>query len=350
MKVKLILKQDEFLQISKIWNRKYKEVEDRPFFQSFEWNYSWYFNNLIEEKLFIILFYEEDYLQDCKLICPTFIDKKGVLRFISDIHSDFCDVLANNLSELDCNKITRLFTELIDNQRGLKSINFKNFSKNNSYVNALLKNIDVNYFYFQNVSSSSFSLENGNLFPNSAPHFKSSNRKRINKNIKKFSKYEPKLIKSISSDFPKEDILRLRNYMLENGNRKLDFFNDNMIETVRSLYDKGLVEINMVSYDFQVQSIIIIFKSQNSYQLWVALYMNIPHISVFTINSFLQLVKGDVRIDLGRGLYNFKIMNYAPEVLLLNEFFYSKSKLNYFKFIFKLRIKSVVKKVIKFKT
>lgn len=347
MKVKVIKKTDEFLQISEVWKKKYEENESNSFFQSFEWNYHWYLNNLYSEGLFIILFYKEDYLNECSLICPTYIDEKGRLRFISDIHSDFCDTLVSNLSDTDSNEITNLFKELICNNSDIRKIHFMNFSDKNSDISILLKNF--NSYYSKSIPTAFFNLEKEKEFPYSAKHFKSSNRKRINKNIKRFLDYESQLINVNILKFPKEDILRLRDYMVRSGIRKLDFFNDKMINAVNELYDKELVDINMVSHEGEVKSIIVIFKNHNSYQLWVSLFMDIPHISVFTINSFLKLLNEDVRIDLGRGLYSFKVMNYAPNVKWLNEFFFSKNKLDYIIFIIKMHLKSIVKGIIKLK-
>jgi hypothetical protein len=349
MRVKIITEIDEFLQISEIWSRKYDEHKNISFFQSFDWNYHWFINNLSNDNLFILLFYDQDYMQDSKLICPTFIDKKGCLRFISDIHSDLCDVISENISKSDCIKITDLFAELVFSTNEIKKVNLINFSLNNSLVYILLKKINYNYYYSQIVSSAFFNLEDGKIFPNSAQHFKSSNRKRINKNIKKFLQYDSKLINSTLVDFPEVDILRLRDYMVNNKYRKLDFFNDKMINTIKELYVKQLVEINMVSHAEEVKSIIIIFKNQQSYQLWVSLYVDQPHISIFTINSFLQLVKGDVRIDLGRGMYDFKIMNYAPDVTELNEFFFSKNRFSFLIKIIIVKLKEMVKKIINFR-
>ena len=349
MQYRIISSQKNFLKIAEIWKIKYLTSDNYSFFQSYEWNYYWYLNNLIDTKLFIILFYKENYKHECNLICPTFIDKKGTLRFISDNHSDFCDVLANNLLATDCTTISKLFSELILNHSEIKKVNFKNFSKNNSYISILLSKLEFNSKYFQTVSSSSFILEKKKHFPYSASHFKASNRKRINKNIKKFSNYECRLVNSNNLEFPRKTLVRLRDYMVKKGSREINFLNDDMIKTINYLYDNHLINFNMVSYKNEVKSIIIIFKKQNSYQLWISLYMEIPHISVFTINSFLQSImsKEDVRIDLGRGVYKFKTMNYAPTSLLLYEFYFSKSNIDYFIFIFNKILKIRLKKLLR---
>jgi len=349
MQYRIISSQKDFLQIAEIWKIKYLISDNYSFFQSYEWNYYWYLNNLIDKKLFIILFYKENYKHECSLICPTFIDEKGALRFISDNHSDFCDVLANNLLVTDCTAISKLFSELMSKHSEIKKVNFKNFSKDNSYISILLSKFEFNSKYFQTASSASFILEKEKQFPYSASHFKASNRKRINKNIKKFSNYEYKLVNSNNLEFPRKILVRLRDYMLKKGSREIDFLNDDMIKTINYLYDNHLIDLSMVSYKNEVKSIIIIFKKQNSYQLWISLYMEIPHISVFTINSFLQSIrsKEDIRIDLGRGVYKFKIMNYAPTSLLLYDFYFSKNNLDYFIFIFNKILKTTLKKLLK---
>jgi len=349
MQYKIISSQKDFLKIAEIWKIKYLTSDNYSFFQSYEWNYYWYLNNLIDKKLFVVLFYKENYKHECNLICPTFIDEKGALRFISDNHSDFCDVLTNNILATDCTAISKLFSELILNHSEIKKVNFKNFSRNNSYISILLSDIEFNSKYFETASSSSFILEKEKQFPYSVSHFKASNRKRIRKNIKKFLNYEYKLVNSNNLEFPIKILVRLRDYMLKKGSRDIDFLNDDMIKTINDLYDNHLIDISMVSYKNEVKSIIIIFKKQNSYQLWISLYMEIPHISVFTINSFLKSIssKKDIRIDLGRGLYRFKIMNYAPTILPLYEFYFSKNNLDYFIFIFIKILKTTLKKLLK---
>ncbi len=347
MKIKIISTHQEFLSISKIWKKIYLANDTNSFFQSYEWNYFWYSNNLIDKDLFIVLFYKGSLFNNCQLICPTFIDENGVLRFISDNHADYCDVLKNELSQSDAESIASLFSNLILKCKSIKKIHFMNFLRSNSSTNIILRKININTKYVKSTVSSSFVLDNKLVFPYSARHFKSSNRKRINKNIKKFSDYQYKVLNKIESKFPHNEIVYLRDIMVGDGRRKKDFLTDNMINTINGLYNIGLVDVNVVSYKNQVKSLMIILKKQNSYQLWVSIFIDIPHISIFTINSFLQSINNtiDVKIELGRGNYDFKILNYSPTPLDLYEFYFAKNKINYLIFLLHLQFKTYLKQL-----
>ena len=347
MEIKIISTHQGFLKISEIWKKIYFANDSNSFFQSYEWNYFWYSNNLIDKDLFIVLFYKDSSFNSCQLICPTFIDENGVLRFISDNHADYCDVLRNELSQSDAESIANLFSNLVLKHKSIKKIHFMNFLKSNSSTNIILRKIDINTKYVQSTISSSFVLDKNMIFPYSAHHFKSSNRKRINKNFKKFSDYQYKVLNKIESRFPYNEIVYLRDIMVENGRRKIDFLTDNMIKTINCLYDIGLVDVNIVSYNNKVKSLMIILKKQNSHQLWVSLFIDIPHISIFTINSFLQSINStvDIKIELGRGFYDYKILNYAPTPLHLHEFYFAKSKVNYFIFLLHLQLKIYLNKL-----
>ena len=108
MKIEIIDNINKFSEIESKWNKIY-DIGNYTFFQSFYYNFYAWKNILFEDsfnKLNIILVYHE---QTIVAICPFYIDKLKRLRFINDIHTDFCDILA---------------TKKIEFNNVLKSLNF----------------------------------------------------------------------------------------------------------------------------------------------------------------------------------------------------------------------------------
>ena len=134
MKIEIIDNINKFSEIESKWNKIY-DIGNYTFFQSFHYNFYAWKNILFEDsfnKLNIILVYHE---KTIVAICPFYIDKLKRLRFINDIHTDFCDILVTKKIE---------FNNVLKSLNFINSYSFINLNKNSH----LLKIIDVNHFSY----------------------------------------------------------------------------------------------------------------------------------------------------------------------------------------------------------
>ena len=107
MKIEIINNNDRFLGLKQDWDQLFK-LGNYSVFQSFAFNYySWHIDlsKNIRNQLAIVMVKKKD-----KVVTffPFYVDAKKQLRFINDIHADFCDCISSekiDVSQLFSNKI-----------------------------------------------------------------------------------------------------------------------------------------------------------------------------------------------------------------------------------------------------
>ena len=93
--IKLIEDIERFKDLKEEWDLLYN-CALYPVFQSFSFNYAAWQFQLSESKknqLKIVVIFNDNQLV---AIFPFYLDSRKCLRFIADIHVDFCDCLTNN--------------------------------------------------------------------------------------------------------------------------------------------------------------------------------------------------------------------------------------------------------------
>ncbi|WP_353661128.1 hypothetical protein [Hydrogenimonas sp. SS33] len=94
------------------------------------------------------------------------------------------------------------------------------------------------------------------------------------------------------------------------------------------------------------------FPKTDTYLLWIDIYNDTPLIN---LSSYVSLIKSlceteneTFRIDFGRGLYDYKIKNFLPEIELQYSYYYAKNETLFLRFLtktlFLLGIKNFYKK------
>ena len=341
MKIKIISTHQEFLSISKIWKKIYLANDTNSFFQSYEWNYNWFLNNLHDQRLFIITFFEVNKREDIKAIFPCYIDSNGTLRLISDVHSDNCALLFNDCSIYDKINIFKLFKGLVEKEEGIRSINFLNLSGNES--TPFLMNLFPNNSICEMLTLCSYlHIDKDGIFPDSVSYYRASHRKQIIKNLKKFISFKSSVICQGNNIFPFSQIINLRNTMINEGRRKIHFLTDEMVNTIKELYIKDLIIFHIVENNNHVVSINIILRNKDGFQFWIDLYNDIPQLNIYSINSFINNVsERGIKIGFGRGYYEFKVTNYLPSPKSLHIFYYSKSSALYYMYLLNGLLKNI---------
>ena len=100
MRVRIISEIQEFLDCKDKWDTIFNK-HDYSFFQSFEFNYYSWINELSKNKLNRLCIISLKNNGIVFAILPLYIDSKRRLRFINDVHADFCDVLSEQKFEFE---------------------------------------------------------------------------------------------------------------------------------------------------------------------------------------------------------------------------------------------------------
>ena len=337
MKIEIIDNINKFSEIESKWNKIY-DIGNYTFFQSFHYNFYAWKNILFEDsfnKLNIILVYHE---QTIVAICPFYIDKLKRLRFINDIHTDFCDILVTKKIE---------FNNVLKSLNFINSYSFINLNKNSH----LLKIIDVNHFSYVQKHQSFYSylnLEKGS-FPQNHLILKSKQKSEFRRIAKKHIDSIHLVLSASNHTFPVNEINTLRNKMISSKIRKTSFLNLKILKLIELLYINNELIISMIKNDYCIQAISFVLKKDNNYLFWIDMYDSSKMINIFNYIKFISKMssKKDVNIHFGRGDYFYKLNNFKPKIENLQHVYIFFNNLDLFYFKIKSMILNIIRKAYK---
>ena len=232
------------------------------------------------------------------------------LRFINDKHADFCDIL----SETD----SFLIVEYLSKENRIGRFRLKNLIKESKVATKLKKVAYSNINFSLNFSTLSLLISDS--FPSNFTHFIYKQKRRLKRILNKFS-VEHLLFDSKSKVFPKKEILVLKNIMIAKSIRNHGFLDMHFLLLAEQLYDSGFLIVSIIKVDDKISGISLIFKHEDQYSFWVDLFDDRKMINLYHNTLFLKYItqNSDAVFNFGRGIYNYKIQNYQPEVYELFE-------------------------------
>jgi len=306
MKIEVIKNIKEFKSLQIEWDLLFSKG-DYSLFQSFNFNYySWkYVIKGNRNQLAITVVRTNNNLVG---IFPFYVDGKNRLRFINDLHFDFCDILTISSLELS------IILAYLKKNLSFKSIRLINIKQeSNIYKQGILLNTK-NKIVSSNLEYSTLHVEKG-LFPYNVPHFRSHQKHRINKASRKHKQKEYKIFTHEKYKYPEEDIITLKEKMISLGLRKDNFFSNDMLLLTQDLYYKGKIIIGIIKEDNQVNGINFIIKeSSGRFIFWIDLFDTTQMINIANYIFFIKNISFNhsVTLNFGRGRYFYKVSNFAP--------------------------------------
>ena len=336
MRYRLISSLVEFKNLENDWNSLYEKYKESTVFQSFDFNYfSWKYNlENNKNTLAIVLAYDSGII---KSIFPFYIDKRCRLRFINDLHADFWDAIS-----------------IVD-------VNF------NAVIKALRSNFKIDYFQLVNlknecslldystinrcsvISDVDYSVLNFNKgsFPDNYLDYKSKQKTEFRRILKINEDKDYKIIDFTSALFPKLQIENLREKMISLGIRDRNFLSNSQLLLIEELYLSGKVVLSIVSERDTINAISFLINSPSEYLVWIDVYDDSKMINlcnyILAISSLSA--KESVKINFGRGSYNYKIKNFLPMRKKLFSMYIFSSKYSELKFSFERRVIQLIKRV-----
>ena len=345
MKISFIKNIADFKAIENDWNKLYLNL-NLSVFQSFDFNYfSWIneldFNNL--NRLCIILLKEENLIST---IFPLYIDNKNRLRFINDKHIDSCDILSN------CDFNLEFVLENLNENFNINYIYFENI-KDSAHLFKIFNHQKIKYSFIRSSNKYSDLSFFAGEFPDNDIRYKSKHKTEFRRIKKINSNYHYEILETKNHEFPKHEILKLRQAMTNDNIRDSKFLSKKMLSLLEALFLKNKLILSVVKIDNTYHSCSFILKVKNNYLFWIDLYDDSKLINIFNYICFIEKIssKIDVNISFGRGIYNYKISNFSPKVkeLFSLYIFNNEFKLFFYSQFFKLNLlaKSIFKKNLK---
>jgi|TARA_B100001964_G_scaffold220281_1_gene263181 hypothetical protein len=341
MQIKFIKDISDFQSMKPEWEKLYKN-SDCTVFQSFEFNYFAWKNELSTKKqnqLTIILIIKNN---EIKAIFPFYIDKRKFLRFINDIHADFCDCLA--IDDFDFLQII----ERVKKETHFYSMRFINIQKKS----LLLQNLQ--YKDFNNCIIRPFErfaflqLEKG-CFPENYSGFRSKHRTKFRRVKKKNSIRRHEILTTEKISFPKKEILSLKEKMIYLGIRDRTFLPLSQLKLLENLYNSRILIISTVKSKEKINAFSFILQRSDEYLFWIDMYDDSKMVNIFNYICLMQKLSAEKNIvmNLGRGTYDYKISNFMPGINQLYAIFIFSNKYREFRYFFTKNLISLFKSVYK---
>lgn len=331
MKIRVINKIEDLLFIKKEWDSLFKDSHGSVF-QSFV--YCFQSAKINNSQLFIIVL--EDNEQIIEVWPCEIINKK--LRFINDIHADFCDIL----SKTNSYKIV----QFIKDTSHVKGVHFINLKEDSLILNKIrnLSNSVLN----QKIDFSLLHIEKTENFPDNFKSFVYRQKRRLKRILKKYSAQHT-ILTSVNNPFPFNELISLREEMIGNGSRKKSFLDDSFLDLCTQLYQKNNLIISKVKVNDNNAAMSLIFKSNNEYSFWVDLYNDMQMMNLYHNTRFIKEItsKESAIFNFGRGTYKYKLQNFNPETFNLYEFIAFNNVFLKVKFILKENIVFALRSIYK---
>ena len=320
MQFKVITEIREFKLLESEWNLLF-DRNTYSVFQSFIFNYYSWKEILVHSSsnsLFIIKIIQDNIAIG---FFPLYNDKTNTLRFINDVHSDFCDVLLGK--EIDLNKLFQFILNDCE-QKKLQLINLK---ENSILTQFNTCQSQYNFSFSVSENYSDLEVDKG-LFPSNCNKLLSKQKTEIRRIIKKNPNYKHEVLSEIYCAFPINEILILREKMIKNSSRNNAFLPLSQLKLIEKLYDNQYIEISLIK-DNEVKAISFVMKNKNESMFWIDLYDDVQMVNLYNYISYISLKSADnkVCINFGRGAYSYKISNFAADIRELYALHIFSSKL-----------------------
>ena len=341
MDIRIISEIKEFKQIQKDWIDLFY-LGDYSIFQSFEFNYYSWEAELSKNKqnsLCIVVVEKQDILV---AILPLYIDYRKRLRFINDRHADFCDLLINDNCDLG------IILSYIRKKVPYNSVQFINL-KEDAFIYDFYKKRDVKNGYVKDFEQYSDLVLSGGIFPDNYDRYKSKNKAVFRRIKRKNNDKAYCLFSKEKETFPIREVNILKERMIRLGLRSPDFLNNNRLLLLQKLFNSDKLLISMIRKDMEIYAISFILKNSDEYLFWISLFDNTKMIHIYNYILFMEEIScnNKIKISFGRGIYDYKITNFKPDVKQLFAVFIFRNQFNKATFRFFDKTANILKSVYK---
>lgn len=316
--IKIISNKEDLLQFRSDWNDIYMLDDMATPFQKFEYIYDSLELHLKEaDKLYIIAI-KDDATNRWVAFFPLLLTHSGILKFINATHTDFCQPLIHN--DFRHYVLFKELSEFIVTDKSVKGLYLENVMSGNPMI-AVLKPFfrytithDINYY-----SSIPVYRHPSDTDPVDAFRYV---RAKQRKNLRKQKKWIDtncrfEISRKSNNDYPQQEIETLVNQMLSDGIRVKEYFSEKMLSFWKKLYDDNILCVALLYKDDEIMSCNFMYydDKHNEYIKWLMLYReNSWNMMINIMISEYLYNNGGGSINFARGIYDYKLTNFHPDI------------------------------------
>lgn len=294
-------------------------------FQTFRWNYHVWVEMLSKvsgNRLFVIRWHQQGL--DYQVILPTYLDRKGTLRFIKDDSCDTCDAVYP--AGVNLHIAFREMAETIRSEPEIRGVWLQKLLGDSTALNSfgvLLRGAFVN----RDNASSWLTVPQTDDFIKSQTQLRSKDRSDLKALYRHSSKYTLQIAShSAGNEFPAEEIRRIRDSMICSRKRGSGFFPEEQIAFSRRLYETDGCDVALLYENGRLQALNLLLKKGDRVLSWDFFYED-PRTSTALYVKYLCEIKrkADSAFDFGIGVYSYKIGTFRPHLAVSFSLRYGKS-------------------------
>lgn len=307
-------------------------------FQSFSFVISSINNLEFSQQSLFIIFVKNDQIKDWVGIFPFIRQKNGDLRFLYYSLIDFCNPIIR--PEFNNYNIYEELSQFLIKDKSVKGLILDNL-KSDSPLLSSFKPFFNNYICYVSDFYSLlpiYKLKNDVNPIDSFRFINNKKKKKLSKIRKNLDEYNFRVYKIENEVYPEDEIISLCEFMISEGTRSEDFLTKSMINFWKTLYNSGIMQIAIIKRDNETLACNMLFYSEKNSEIikWITLYKE-SHWNM-AINLMLcenLYYKGGGIINFARGIYDYKLTNYHPEVKPLLRLYLAKTNKKYLVYLYK---------------
>jgi hypothetical protein len=342
MKFRIVSTEEAFFALQTDWDKLYENQSCKSVFQTFTYNYhSWKDCLAKKGELFVIVGMNNEF--DVLAIAPLYIDQKGKLRFMNDVHTDFTTFLYKEEALLFLGKMMLAVLKKWPKIKSLQLINLFD-ERLASQLNCHFPTHKLLYANMQYSSMRSVKES----FPNNFLHLNHKQRNNLQRIQKKYN-YQQHLYRQLTDAFPLELINALREKMIASGSRDENFLSVSQLSLIQHMYEKGLLVVNTIMNNDVVCAISLILEQEEEYVFWIDLYDEQKQMNLHAYCQFISSMCQEKAsaYNMARGTYFYKMHNFSPEPYNLYAFSYHQKWMPFVIHSFRFSIKEGVKSLLR---
>lgn len=316
--------------LEQVWNEIYASNPNHTPFQSYEYNIIAWTNLGSSGKLHVIALPRQDNHR-LQAIFPCYLDDTGILRFINDIHTDFCGPLIHPDYEYDFQLYSELADYVLQTQE-IKGFVFDNLKADSYLLSAFPYCCRGSIVRMTNAwSKVKIPSCHASELCSKLPSLAAKQRNELKKAIKEMQNASFHLYTIDKQPYPEKIINSLIIDMQEAGLRHEAYFSDGFKKLISDCYNAGVLSVSVVKENSVPVSAHLYYINNREIVDWVVLYTKgkcQTWNTLFTMQSLAET--GGGVFNFARGLYDYKVKKFRPVMHNLYRISYSKSKLGQF--------------------
>lgn len=336
------------------WNEIYRNSLNPTPFQTFDYVcHAWEYVADYAKRLYIIVHIRQKDKKTLSVV-PCYIDERNTLRFINDLHTDFCDIIVRSDSIADYHMWSEISDSIIACD-SIQKVNFTNLRSSSYLISNLKYFLNPSVVYSNNAYTTCFlSLIDASQPVTDALVFLRSKERARLKNVYTKINADKLCVYDVNEGraFPNHIVAEMVKQMVESGWRTYQYFNERMITLFRCLYDAGLLQIHLTQKENSIlaANFWLYDKDKTEYIDWIAIYMDKERNLDNLLQSIHYIAQQGKIVNFGRGTYKYKMHNFRPQIYNLYTLRWSRSIWGQIGDLFAMnlyQVKQIVKKIIR---